>query len=116
MCDELFDVLTSCYVCVLFCVLCHVSCVAPLVCVCVPSRSSVQLSRTRVSVCCLLCDCVCVCERVCVPCVCSSCCCVLRSDDVIVADVVESCGVCVPSPPPLHCFEEPPVLLEVAGA
>ena len=37
-------------------------------------------------------------------------------DDVIVADMADSIERCVPSPPPLHCFEEPPIMIEVAGS
>ena len=35
--------------------------------------------------------------------------------DVVVADITDSIEWCMPSPPPQHMFEEPPILVEVAG-
>ena len=37
------------------------------------------------------------------------------SNDVYTAEMVDSIEWAVESPPPLHCFEEPPILIEVKG-
>ena len=36
-------------------------------------------------------------------------------NDVHTAEMVDSIEWAVESPPPLHCFEEPPILIEVQG-
>jgi len=38
------------------------------------------------------------------------------TEDVIIADMVDSIEWAIPSPPPLHCFEEPPIMFEVEGS
>ena len=37
------------------------------------------------------------------------------SNEVYTAEMVDSIEWAVESPPPLHCFEEPPILIEVQG-